>query len=104
MKKKVFNPSVSYDEYLKEKLKDPEFAIGYLKETLAQKDMPEVFLLALRDVVEARGVGKIAKRADLNRQNLYRILSKTGNPRFSSLYGILDALGLNLSLEAKKAS
>jgi probable addiction module antidote protein len=104
MKKKVFKAGVSYDDYLKEKLKDPVFAIGYLKETLAQKDMPEVFLLALRDVVEARGVSKIAKKAALNRQNLYRILSKKGNPRFSSLYGIVDALGLNLSLEEKKAS
>ena len=44
------------------------------------------FLLALRDVVEAHGgVGQLAKVAKLNRESLYKLLSKDGNPRLSSL-------------------
>ena len=41
--------SVSYDEYLIERLKDPKQAEGYLKTALEDND-PPVFLLALRHV------------------------------------------------------
>jgi probable addiction module antidote protein len=56
-----------------------------------------VFLLALRDVVEASGgMANIAKKTDLNRENLYRSLSKKGNPKLSSLSSILEAVGIKL--------
>jgi len=51
--------------------------------------MPEVFLLALRNVAEARGVARIARETKLNRENLYAMLSERGNPVVSSLYAIL---------------
>lgn len=98
--------SKSYREDLIESLKDPEEAIGYLKACLEEKDMPEVFLAALRDVAEARGIGmsQLARDTNLNREGLYTMLSKQGNPELGSLYAILDALGLKLSVEIKKAS
>ncbi len=94
----------SYHEDLIESLKDPEEAIGYLRAALEENDMPEVFLLALRNVAEARGMSQLAREAHLNRENLYKILSKRGNPELESLYAILDALGLKLSIELKQAS
>jgi probable addiction module antidote protein len=96
----------SYRKDLIESLKDPDEAIGYLKACLEEKDMPELFLAALRDVAEARGIGmsQLSKDANLNRENLYKMLSKEGNPELGSLYAILDALGLKLSVELKKAS
>ncbi len=98
--------SKSYREDLIESLKDPEEAIGYLKACLEEKDMPEVFLAALRDVAEARGIGmsQLARDTNLNREGLYTMLSKDGNPELGSLYVILDALGLKLSVELKEAS
>jgi probable addiction module antidote protein len=39
-----------------------------------------VFLLALRNVAEARGMTKLAARSKLNRESLYKMLSKRGNP------------------------
>lgn len=96
--------SVSYHEHLIESLKDPVEAVEYLRAALAESDMPELFLMALRNVSEARGVRWLAKAANLNRESLYRMLSKKGNPELSSLYSILDALGLKLSVELKKAS
>jgi len=96
--------SVSYHEHLIKSLKDPVEAVEYLRAALAESDMPELFLLALRNVSEARGVRWLAKEANLNRESLYRMLSKKGNPELSSLYSILDALGLKLSVELKKAS
>lgn len=63
----------------------------------------KVFLLALRNVVEAwGGVGEVSKKTKLNRVNLYRILSKKGNPELGSLENILKALGLKLSVEVEK--
>jgi probable addiction module antidote protein len=97
--------SKSYREDLIESLKDPEEAIGYLKACLEEKDMPEVFLAALRDVAEARGIGmsQLARDTNLNREGLYTMLSKQGNPELGSLTAILDALGLKLTVELKKA-
>jgi len=60
-------------------------------------ESPEVFLLALRDVAEAQcGLSRLATKANINRENLYRMLSKEGNPRLSSLSAVLQGLGLTL--------
>lgn len=62
------NSKKSYRKDLIESLKAPEEAIGYLKACLDEKDMPEVFLAALRDVAEARGIGmsQLARDTNLN--------------------------------------
>jgi len=100
-------PTKSYKEYLIERLKkDPEEAVGYLNAVLEEGD-PEVFLLALRDVAEAYGgMKKLAAKTKLNRENLYRMLSKKGNPELYSLRALLQALGfkLNIGIKMKKAS
>ena len=93
-----------YHDKLIEELKNPKFVVEYLRAALVESDMPELFLLALRNVAEARGLAKLAKAAHLNRENLYRLLSEKGNPELRSLYAILNALGFRLSIEAKKVS
>lgn len=98
------NSATSYHKDLIESLKDSEEAVGYLRAALEESDMPEVFLVALRNVAEARGISKLARDTHLNRENLYRMLSKQGNPELGSLYAILDALGLKLSIVLKEAS
>jgi probable addiction module antidote protein len=91
----------SYVESLHQRLaEDPKYAASYLDAALEDGD-PQVFLLALRDVAEARGVGKLAEEAKLNRESMYRMLSEKGNPRLSSLDAVLDALGLRLAIEVK---
>ncbi len=57
------------------------------------------FLLALRDVAEARGLTQAARAAKLNRENLYRMLAANGNPQLSSLNALLHSLGLRLAVE-----
>jgi DNA-binding phage protein len=38
--------------------------------------------MALRNVAEAQGgLGKLAKKAHVGRESLYKTLSKTGNPK-----------------------
>jgi probable addiction module antidote protein len=95
-------PSVGYEQGLKEDLADPEEAAAYLNAAL-EDGSQDVFLLALRDVANARGLTHLARETSLNRENMYRILSEKGNPQLSSLTALLDALGLKLAVEPKRA-
>ncbi len=74
--------SNSYKESLFKSLKSSsEEAAAYLDAAISEGDN-DVFLVALRDVAEARlgGIAELAKKAKLNRETLYRTLSETGNP------------------------
>ena len=87
-----------YVDGLRQALLDPAEAAAYLDAALAEGDM-DVFLLALRDVAEARGMAQAARTARLNRENLYRMLAANGNPQLSSLNALLHSLGLRLAVE-----
>jgi probable addiction module antidote protein len=98
MKRKA---STSHDEALIRELRDnPSFAVEYLRAALEEEDEPKVLLVALRRVVQARGIAKIAKTAGVERESLYRALSKHGNPRLSTLAAVTKAVGLRLTVEA----
>lgn len=86
-----------HQEYLLETLKDPNEAAAYLNAALEENDN-ELFLLALKNVIKATGMTKVAKKANLNRENLYRMLSKKGNPELSSLWALLSSIGLEISI------
>ena len=90
-----------YQDYLIKALADPLEAAGYLNAALEDGDK-ELFLLALRNVAEARlgGMSKLAAVSGLNRESLYRMLSGKGNPELKSLDRLLHALGLKLAVEA----
>jgi probable addiction module antidote protein len=89
----------SYKEQLIKSLKDPESAAHYLTACMEDPD-PNVFLLGLRDVAEAQGgLRQLSRRTGLNRENLYRMLSKSGNPAIRSLDSVLFSLGLRLAVE-----
>ncbi len=89
-----------YREFLSEQLKDPEVASGYLTQCFEEGE--DVFLLAIKDVVNARGgIGPLAKATALNREGLYDMLSEKGNPRLSSLAKVLEALGMKLQFTPK---
>jgi probable addiction module antidote protein len=52
---------------------------------------------ALGLVARARGIGRIAKSAALNRESLYKALGESGNPEFGTVMRVLKAMGLKLS-------
>ena len=96
--------SKSYQNNLIESLKDPTEAAEYLNAALEDGEA-EVFLLALRDVVDSfGGMGKLASSTSLNRENLYRMLSTKGNPEFFSLSTVLNAVGFRLAVEPRTAA
>ena len=97
--------SVSHDEVMVKKLRErPRFAAGYLKAAMEDTDEPEVLLIALRHIAEARGgLAKVAKAAGIERESLYRALSAHGNPRLSTIVGVMKAVGLKLTVETANA-
>ncbi|MBF0170242.1 MAG: putative addiction module antidote protein [Nitrospinae bacterium] len=97
--------SFPWEETLHEELQDDEEARLYLQACM--DDDPRVFLIALKDVVTARGLtmADMARRTGLNRENLYRVFSSKGNPNWKTITAILDVLGFSFSIDAKaKAS
>ena len=89
-----------YENNLKEDLLDPIEAAEYLNAAL-EDGSQEVFLMALKDVANAKGISEIARETKLNRENLYRILSIQGNPKLKSLSSVLHSVGLKLSVEVE---
>ena len=95
----------AYIDDLRQRLKDPAYAAEYLNAVLEDEDdgADAVFLLALRNVAEAFQMSNVAEKADVNRENLYRMLSGKGNPRLNSLIAVLRAVGLRLSIQRAEA-
>lgn len=90
-----------YDEYLINTLKDPKEAKAYLNAALEDEDY-RVFLLALRDVADAFGISSLASISELNRENIYRMLSGKSNPKLASIVAVLRAVGVRLNVELDK--
>jgi len=90
--------TLDFREELLKDLADPKEAAHYINAAL--EDSEEMFLIALRDVAEARQMSKVANAAGVARESIYRMLSATGNPTHTNLVGILKALDLRLSVEA----
>lgn len=98
----------SFHTYNIEKLKNSEDASLYLTQALVDFEEDhdiQSFLKALRDVTEAQGgIGKLAKKTHLNRQNLYKLLSNQRQPKVETLGAILDGLGFRLHIMPKNSS
>lgn len=94
-----------YKRSLYKRLKDPEYAVGYLTDVLAEETQ-DAFLIALRDVIEAReeNFSSISERSGITRQGLYQALSESGNPRLGTIKEILNTLGLQLTIARKEAA
>jgi probable addiction module antidote protein len=97
-KKRRRTKSKSFDAFLKKELLDPDLAAEYLSAAVQDKSL-EGFLVALKNVAEAHGgIGVLSQTTKLNRQSMYRMFSERGNPTVSSLFTVLDALGLEVSI------
>ena len=94
-------PAKSYHESLIRALKDPSEAAEYLNAALEEGD-GKMFLVALRNVAEARGgMAKLSRTTRLNRANLYKVFSKHGNPEIQTLSSVLHTFGLRLAVAAE---
>lgn len=96
--RKSVAPSLPYEDWLIERLKNPREAAAYLEAAIEDGDQA-VLMLALRQVAQAQGgIAEVARKSKLSREATYRMLSKSGNPELKSLTAILNAAGLRLAV------
>ena len=76
----------------------PEAVAAYLEAALEDGDA-EIVAATLGDIARSKGMAMIAERTGLAREALYKSLSADGNPRLTTLLGVLKAMGLRLSIK-----
>ncbi|MBP6002112.1 MAG: putative addiction module antidote protein [Pyrinomonadaceae bacterium] len=74
---------------------------AYLEAALEEGDASLV-AAALGDIARARGMTQLARETGLGRESLYKALSPTGNPEFSTIMKVIECLGLRLHASALK--
>ena len=77
-------------------LNSAEAIAAYIEDALDSND-PAVIAHALGTIARARGMSRIAKKAGLSRESLYKALSPSGNHEFGTIIRVMRALGLKLS-------
>jgi probable addiction module antidote protein len=78
-------------------LKNDKDRMSYLEVALEDGD-PAVIAAVLGDIARSKGMARVAKRAGLGRESLYKALSRDGNPKLDTLLKITHALGFKLTV------
>ncbi len=86
-----------------EHLRSDEEIAAYMEAALEQGD-PALIAHALGTVARVRGMTQIARDTGMAREALYRALSPEGNPSFSTVLRVMDALGIALTVAPRPAS
>ncbi len=86
-----------------EYLKTAEDVAAYIEAAFEDGD-PVIIKNALGAAARARGMTVVAKDAGVTREALYKALSETGDPRLSTLLGVMKALGVQLTAKSGKAA
>jgi len=76
--------------------------LDYLKIWM-EDGSPQEIARAIGDVARSKGMSEVARKAGVGRQALYNALSVNGNPTLETLVGVLDALGLELTVQKRAA-
>ncbi len=92
----------TFDEYLKENLKNPEEALTFfqvaIEEFLEDNNLLN-FNRALDVLIKSQGsVAQFAKMSGVNRTHLYKILNSEVEPKLSTLKNILEKLGYKITI------
>ncbi len=100
-------PLETYPFDAAEFLDTPEAVEEYLVasfEDAAEFGDPRIITKALGNVARAKGMTQMALDADLSRTALYRALSEEGRPELSTIFKVMQALGLRLAPVRVKAA
>lgn len=88
----------SFEELLDEYLENPEFAMSFLNQALADEDV-EAFKLSLRDIIRVHGkISHLARDAQLSRGTLYKLMEGKGQVEMGTILKLIHALGYDLTV------
>lgn len=99
-------PSISFDDYHREKLKNPEYQKEWLRQTALEYIRTgnyEDFFSDLEDVIKATStIAEYAEKVNMNRVQLTKILhGQTKAPSLDTINRIIAGLGLNYELKCE---
>ena len=84
-------------EQLYEDLRDPAYASADINEAIGEGD--EIVLkTALADVIRARGVAAVARKAGINRVTVYKTLKPGTETSFTTMKALLKACNVSLQV------
>ena len=95
-KKYWFMKAIFSEFKLEDYLDDEEIRKEYLNQVLADGNTEEL-KRALFYIASSYGVDRVAKKANLNRESLYKMFRPGSKPRFESIYKIIRALDIKLA-------
>ena len=82
-------------------LDDLDDVAGYLQIALEESgDDPTAVPRALGVIARSRNMSELARRVGMSRDGLYKALSADGNPTWSTILKVTNALGLRLTLHS----
>lgn len=79
-------------------LTDEATIAEYLNAALEEGD-PQVLLMAVKDVAQARSMTKLAEDSGLGRASLYKALAPGAKPRYETVMKLISALGVKLVVQ-----
>ncbi len=84
-------------------LTSDEAVEAYLEAAFEDGDL-KVIATALGNIAKAKGMTSVAKEAGITREALYKALSEKGDPKLSTLLGVMRALGLRFTVTTVDAA
>jgi probable addiction module antidote protein len=83
-------------------LTDPEDQADLLNDAL-QSGNAGYIADALGLIARARGMSRVARGSEVTREALYKSLTRSGDPKLTTVMGVLSTLGIELSCRSKVA-
>ena len=83
-----------------EYLDSEEIVAEYLN-LVSESDDPALFLRAIGHIARSKGMSQIAEKTGLGRESLYKALDEKAHPRFETIFKVLNAMGIQMTLVPK---
>ncbi|RQO33463.1 putative addiction module antidote protein [Herminiimonas sp. KBW02] len=82
------------------KFLDSEEAIAAYINAAIEEGETDALMIALSNVIKAKGIASVAEKAGLGRESLYKALTPGAKPRYDTVVKLTRALGLDLNVIA----
>ncbi|MDP2768797.1 MAG: putative addiction module antidote protein [Giesbergeria sp.] len=78
---------------------DSDQAIAEYLTIVLEENNPAEFAHALGTIARAKGMTEVARASGLTREALYKALRPTSHPRFDTIMKVMQAMGLQISVQ-----
>lgn len=84
---------------VQDQLKTPEDCASFVEAVIVEAGDDTAFIVkSLGEVARSKGMAAVARNAEVSREGLYKAMSEKGSPSFATVFRLIRALGLELSV------